>query len=147
MTGREPASVGQTGVMTLVGDHRRAAEGFARELSERREVEVALFHGSAVRGEAVEGSDVDLLGVTGEEDLELGRFHHRDGLVVDLVIHGCVGGLERLGRRARCGCTRSWRPSRWSTSLSPYSPTEATAPPSPADNDPRIQQERRPSSP
>jgi predicted nucleotidyltransferase len=98
MTGREPASVGQTGVMTLVGDHRRVAEVFARELSERREVEVALFHGSAVRGEAVEGSDVDLLGVTGEEDLELGRFHHRDGLVVDLVIHGCVGGLERLGR-------------------------------------------------
>jgi predicted nucleotidyltransferase len=88
-------------VVTLVGDHRRAAEDFARELSERRDAEAVgavLLHGSTVRGEAVEGSDVDLLVVTGDDDVELGRFHHRDGLVVDLVAHGPESWLERLQR-------------------------------------------------
>lgn len=82
----------------MVGDHRRTAQGFARELSDQREVDAVLLHGSTVRGQTVESSDVDLLVVITDDGVELGRFHHRNELVVDLVTHGREDWLERLRR-------------------------------------------------
>lgn len=81
---------------------RRAAERAARQVAaEHPEVIGVLMYGSVARGDAVPGSDVDLLVVLGHSDRPfLDRLGHYpapslDGLAVDVLAY-TTGELARL---------------------------------------------------